>query len=103
MIDVMPEPLVDLDAVGGEPASPAAEAADVLGGVNEQLIARLAGRAREGVWVPKSRSRHATCTYSCRRPPSRSRRNGWMEAPERGGVWPAGGCWCRDRCGRWLL
>jgi hypothetical protein len=25
-----------------------------------------------GVWVPKTPSGHATCTYSCRRPPSRS-------------------------------
>ena len=29
-----------------------------------------------GVWVPRTRSLHATCTYSCTRPPSRSRRNG---------------------------
>ena len=26
-----------------------------------------------------------------------------MAAPERGGVSPAGGCWSRDRCGRWVL
>jgi SRSO17 transposase len=45
-----------------------------------------------GVWVPRTRSRHATCRYSCRRPPSRSRRRGRMAAPEVGGVWPAGGC-----------
>lgn len=45
MTDVMPEQqAVDLDElVGGEPAG-----ADVLDAVDEQLIARLAGRAREG-------------------------------------------------------
>jgi putative transposase len=44
--DVMPEQLVDLDEVGGgEPAPLATEGLDV---VDEQLIARLAGKAREG-------------------------------------------------------
>src|SRR3954452_9539325 len=46
MTDVMPEQLVDLDEVGGgEPAPPATEGLDA---VDEQLIARLAGKAREG-------------------------------------------------------
>jgi hypothetical protein len=36
--------------------------------------------------VPKTLSRHATCTCSCTRPPSRSRRNGRTVAPERRGV-----------------
>jgi putative transposase len=46
MTDVMPEQLVDLDEVGGgEPAPPANEGLDA---VDEQLIARLAGKAREG-------------------------------------------------------
>jgi hypothetical protein len=45
-----------------------------------------------GLTVPRTLSRHATCTYSCTRPPSRSRRSGRMVAPERRGVWPAGGC-----------
>ena len=58
---------------------------------------------RSSVWVPRTRSRHATCTYSCTRPPSRSRRSGWIVAPEGGGVWPAGGCWSSDRCGRCVL
>ena len=45
MTDVMPEQqAVDLDdLVGGEPAG-----VDGLDAVDEQLIARLAGRAREG-------------------------------------------------------
>jgi hypothetical protein len=44
------------------------------------------------LWVPRTRSRHATRMYSCTRPPSRSRRRGWIVAPEGGGVGPAGGC-----------
>ena len=44
------------------------------------------------LWVPRTRSPHATCTYSWMRPPSRSRRSGRTVAPERGGVRPAGGC-----------
>jgi transposase-like protein len=45
MTDVMPEQSVDLDEVGGASA-PAAS--DGLDAVDEQLIARLAGKAREG-------------------------------------------------------
>jgi hypothetical protein len=37
------------------------------------------------VWVPRTLSHHATCTYSCRRPPSRSRRRAEGRA-EGGGV-----------------
>ena len=48
-------------------------------------------RALGGVWVPRTLSCHATCTYSWMRPPSRSRRSGRMIAPERGGVSPTGG------------
>ena len=44
------------------------------------------------VLVPRTRSRHATCTYSCRRPPRRSRRSGQIVAVDGGGVRPAGGC-----------
>ena len=44
------------------------------------------------VWVPGTRSRHATCRYSWRRPPRRSRRSGRTVAPDVGGVGPAGGC-----------
>jgi hypothetical protein len=46
------------------------------------------------VWVPRTLSRHATCTYSCRRPPSRSRRSGRRLAfmGVGGGVRPVGGC-----------
>ena len=57
-------------------------------------------RKRLGLSVPRTRTRHATCTYSCTRPPSRSRLSGRMVAPEGGGVGPAGGCWFSDRCGR---
>jgi putative transposase len=46
MTDVMPEQAVDLDVVLGE--EPAGPAPDGLDGVDEQLIARLAGRARAG-------------------------------------------------------
>jgi hypothetical protein len=46
MTDLMPEQLVDLDQVlGDEPAAPASGSLDA---VDEQLIARLVGRAREG-------------------------------------------------------
>lgn len=46
MTDVMPEQAVDLDAVLGE--DPVVPAGDELDPVDEQLIARLAGRARAG-------------------------------------------------------
>jgi hypothetical protein len=42
--------------------------------------------------VPRTRTRHATCTYSCTRPPSRSRRSGRSAALDGGGVAPVGGC-----------
>jgi len=46
MTDVMPEELVDLDVLaGGEAARPADSSLDA---VDEQLIDRLVGRAREG-------------------------------------------------------
>ena len=52
MTDVMPEQTVDLDEVlGSEPAGPAEPAEPAIDGldpVDEQLIARLAGKAREG-------------------------------------------------------
>ncbi len=56
MTDVMPEQqAVDLDdVVSGEPAG-----ADVLDAVDEQLIARLAGRAREGGLALTRRGRAA--------------------------------------------
>src|SRR4051794_1041532 len=45
----MPEPVVDLDVVtGAEPVVLAAAGADVLDAVDEQLIDRLVGRARDG-------------------------------------------------------
>ena len=43
------------------------------------------------LWVPRTLSPHATCTYSWMRPPSRSRRSGRTVAPEGGGVLAAGG------------
>jgi putative transposase len=46
MTDVMPEQTVDLDAVLGEESAGPASAGE-LDGVDEQLIARLAGRVRE--------------------------------------------------------
>jgi len=46
MTDLMPEQVVDLDeVVGDEPVGPVAGGLDA---VDEQLIARLAGRARAG-------------------------------------------------------
>jgi hypothetical protein len=47
--DLTPETVVDLDALtDGEPAATGAAGPDVLDAVDEQLIARLAGRARAG-------------------------------------------------------
>jgi putative transposase len=46
MTDAMPEQLVDLDEVGG--GDPVRPSTDALDAVDEQLIARLAGKAREG-------------------------------------------------------
>src|SRR3954467_471969 len=46
----------------------------------------------QGLWVPRTRSSHATCTYSCTTPPSRSRRSGRTVAVQGGGAWLAGGC-----------
>jgi putative transposase len=49
MTDTLPEAVVDLDALSGaELGAAAAAGSDVLDAVDEQLIARLAGRAREG-------------------------------------------------------
>ncbi len=49
MTDLMPEPVVDLDArAGNQPATTEAAGPDVLDAVDEQLIDRLVGRAREG-------------------------------------------------------
>src|SRR5215207_2802697 len=49
MTDLVPETVVDLDALAdGEPAATAAGGPDVLDAVDEQLIDRLVGRAREG-------------------------------------------------------
>jgi hypothetical protein len=52
---------------------------------------KLVERPDETLWVPRTPSPHATCTYSWMRPPSRSRRIGRMAVPERGGVPLAGG------------
>jgi hypothetical protein len=41
--------------------------------------------ATRTLWVPRTLSPHATCTYSWMRPPSRFRRSGWIAAPEGGG------------------
>ena len=46
---------------------PTVEAAGVRRGPDHDLADRLAC-----LWVPRTRSRHASCTYSCMRPPSRS-------------------------------
>src|SRR5215208_3922839 len=49
MTDLVPETVVDLDALAdGEPAATEAGGPDVLDAVDEQLIDRLVGRAREG-------------------------------------------------------
>jgi hypothetical protein len=49
------------------------------------------------VWVPRTRAPHATCAYSCRRPPSRSRRRTRVAALGRRGASATGGRWCSDR------
>jgi hypothetical protein len=46
MTDVMPEQTVDLDAIVGEESTVPAPAGE-LDAIDEQLIARLAGRARK--------------------------------------------------------
>src|SRR5204863_1212335 len=48
--DLMPEPVVALDGLAEEAAvpPPADAGGDVLDAVDEQLIARLAGRSRDG-------------------------------------------------------
>jgi hypothetical protein len=48
-------------------------------------------QATVSLWVPRTRSPHATCRYSWTRPPSRSRRRTRTAVPEPGGVQPAGG------------
>jgi hypothetical protein len=68
---------------GGEPAGDAQQRRAIGEGV-------FAGQERS-VWVPITRSHHATCAYSWMRPPSRSRRSGRTVASEGGGVPPSGG------------
>ena len=58
---------------------------------------------RNRLCVPGTLSHHATCTYSWRRPPSRSRRSTRTGVPVGRRVSPTGGRWCSDRCGRWRL
>jgi hypothetical protein len=55
------------------------------------VVAQTGVLTGKTLWVPRTLSCHATCTYSWMRPPSRSRRSGRMIAPERGGVSPTGG------------
>jgi hypothetical protein len=56
------------------------------------------------LWVPKMRSHQATCEYSWRRPPSRSRlRTRTLSSAIVAWVLPSGGLWLRVRCGRWVL
>ena len=58
-----------------------------------RLRAVVCQQLRDGwLWVPRTWSPHATCRYSCRRPPSRSCRSTRTAAPERGGMPLAGGC-----------
>jgi hypothetical protein len=53
-----------------------------------QVLRRRRDRlsVKAGVWVPRTRSRRATCRYSCTRPSRRSRRHGRTVAVEGGGV-----------------
>ena len=60
-------------------------------------VRQLAGRGRTAsLRVPRTRSGHATCTYSWTRQPSRSRRSGRMAVPDRcsrpsrAGMFPGG-------------
>ena len=71
------------------------------------MVARNASRSLAVVsclWVPTMPSPHATCEYSWRRPPSRSRLRTRMLSSA-GAMWvlPSGGFWFSARCGRWLL
>ena len=53
------------------------------------------------LWVPTMPSPHATCEYSWRRPPSRSRRRTrTLSSAGATSALPSGGCWPRVRCGR---
>ena len=134
MTDLVPEPVTELDALTDDtsPSTARSSGPEMLHAIDEQLLDRLVGQARDGglqltgeggllaqltkrlvesalegeitdLWVPRTGSPHATCRYSWTRPPSRSRRSTRMPAPESGGTSPAGGRWCSDRCGRWLL
>jgi hypothetical protein len=62
---------VDLAEAGRRPEglTAAQEAVD--------LCRELVAGNRDALWVPKSRSHHATCRYSWMTPPRRSRRSGW--------------------------
>jgi hypothetical protein len=55
------------------------------------MVTLMEGVETPRLWVPRTWSPHATCTYSWMRPPSRFRRSGRTVAPERGGVLPRGG------------
>jgi hypothetical protein len=46
------------------------------------LHRRARAAAADRLWVPRTVPPHATCRYSWRRPPRRSRRSTWMAAPE---------------------
>ena len=76
-------------AAGGSSARPAGPLADgspasfTSGPGNWR--ARSSPR-RQSLWVPRTLSGHAKCTYSCTRPPSRSRRSGRTVVPDDGGV-----------------
>src|SRR5919107_4244546 len=72
---------VDVKQVDGERVRRAQEVSPGWSGSSGRRI----------LWVPRTLSRHATCTYSCMRPPSRFRRSGRMVASGSGGVAPVGG------------
>jgi hypothetical protein len=64
---------------------------DELAEISADIFQDRHGFADARLSVPRTRSPHATCTYSWTRPPSRSRRSGRTVGSERGGVPPAGG------------
>jgi hypothetical protein len=83
--------VLDVGTGVGEIAVALAEAVPSLHVVGLDILDDVLAAAR-ALWVPRTLSRHATCTYSCTRPPSRSRRSGRSAALGGGGVAPVGGC-----------
>jgi hypothetical protein len=95
-------------AAGGWRAAVVGAAAGAVAGAPAPTTGRGSARSSSAgggtVWVPRTRSHHATSPYWWRRPPSRSRRSPWIVASERGdrgraaadaAIGAGGGAWVR--------